>query len=249
MTPLSARAIFIAGCQRSGTTMLGQLLGLSPLVRVYHEADPRAFHKFRLREPEVLREILASADTPFVVFKSICDSQMIDHRLTDHPGASAVWIYRRFRDVVASAVHKWGDHQASIMARVCSGDWERLRWRVERLDASDLTALRAAHDGPLTAESGAALFWYLRTRLFLKLTLAGDPRVAIIRYETLVETPREELRRLTNLLHLPALPGAKKFVRRDSVAKGKDITVDPKLTAACEELQARLDAVHQAQAA
>lgn len=241
VVPTPARPVFIAGCQRSGTTMLGQLLARSPLVRVYHEGDPAAFERYRLRGEATIRGLLAASPAPFVVFKAICDSQWADRLLATYPDARLVWIYRDYRDVAASALHKWQGRQAEVMQQIRTGTLERENWRVERLDDRLMTMLRDAHAGPLPPATGAALFWFIRNWFFSGLGLAQEPRALLVRYEALARQPPTELARLERFLDLPPTPEMRRFVHGDSVSRGRELAVAPMIDALCAGTLAALD--------
>ena len=96
------RAAFIFGCQRSGTTMLLDVLGRSPSTETFGEGDPRVMRGFRLLPPNVLDPLLGGRTDRVLVLKPICDSQWGDALLRRYDDSRALWIYRGVRDVVGS---------------------------------------------------------------------------------------------------------------------------------------------------
>ena len=69
--------VFLVGTQRSGTTMLTDILGRVPLCRAYHEGDERVMSDMRLRERGVIRDVINEEIRPFQVFKPINGSMQL----------------------------------------------------------------------------------------------------------------------------------------------------------------------------
>jgi hypothetical protein len=96
--------VFLVGTQRSGTTMLTDILGRVPLCRAYHEADNAVMEDMRLQEREVVERVINSEVRPLLIFKPINDSQCTLDFLETYNNARAVWIYRDYNDVANSAL-------------------------------------------------------------------------------------------------------------------------------------------------
>lgn len=244
------RALFVVGCQRSGTTLLADVLRRSLHTRVYHEAeDSPAFLDCRLRPEETIRGILADSPADLVVFKPICDSQWTDRLLENHPGSKVVWIYRHHGDVANSAVAKWGSHQRDFMAALSRGDTGELAWRGERLSPEVLATLSRFDWSVLSDHDGAALFWWMRNRLYFELGLASDPRVHLLRYESLVTEPEATGRELCRFLDLPWSRRLTSEVHADSVRKRERPELNGRVSEQCEEMLARLEGAWQRRSA
>ena len=56
--------VFVAGMQRSGTNMVMDVLERSLGTDVYHENDPRAFERYEMRDPAVIRQLANGSGTP-----------------------------------------------------------------------------------------------------------------------------------------------------------------------------------------
>lgn len=193
------RVVFGVGCQRSGTTMLGEMIDQSMDTWVYHEHDRRAFRDFRLRTGDVDR-LAAWSGRPVAVFKSIVDAQWTDRFLDRHAGSSAIWIYRACPDVARSAIVKWGDHQQWLVNGIRRRSFAELGWRGERVADHVIDTIDRVHRPDLTIEEGAALFWWMRNSILWDRDLVDDDRVLIVRYEDLVTDPGPYFHRVFDFL-------------------------------------------------
>lgn len=191
--------VFGAGCQRSGTTMLGEIIDRSMDTWVYHEHDRRAFRDHRLRTGDVDR-LARWSGRPVAVFTSIVDAQWTDRFLERHPGSKAVWIYRGYPDVARSAIVEWGDHQQRVANGVRTRAFADLGWRGERLSDHVIGTIDRLHRPDLTVEEGAALFWWMRNSILWDRDLVDDDRVLVVRYEDLVTDPDPYCRRVFDFL-------------------------------------------------
>ncbi|UCE86300.1 MAG: sulfotransferase [Deltaproteobacteria bacterium] len=243
--PADKTALFVVGCHRSGTTMLASVMDRSPRSWVYHEGSRRAFHDYRLRAPEVVERRIADSRASTVVFKPICDAQWTDRILDRHPGSRAIWIYRRYADVVNSAVVKWGDHQKDIMRWIRDEDAERLGWRGERLSDENRDLVKRLYRAQMSPADGAALFWYLRNALFFELGLDRDPRVLTVRYEDLVTNPESEIERVYAHAGCRFEPAFAAGVFASSVGRTPSPPLEAEIRSLCDAMTSRLDAAHR----
>ena len=185
------RVSFVFGCQRSGTKMVMRILDNSPEVRIYHENHASAFADFELRSDRVIQALIAASPAPVQVFKPICDSHRADDVLDRHPGSRALWIYRDPHDVARSAVVKWGSHQREIIDALVQGDIAPWGWRTAGVPDAVRAAITSVWRDDLTDHEGALLFWYLRNQFFFGRGLDRDPRMRLVRYADLVQSPEQ----------------------------------------------------------
>jgi len=131
-----------------------------------------------------------------VVAKPLVESHRVLQILDVLPTARAVWLLRSYRDVALSNVRKFGAAKGfDDIRRVVEGsvtDWRRA-------GASDRTVqtLTEFRRLDLTALDAAALFWWVRNRLFYEQNLQSDRRVLLLRYEALIREPETCLARVT----------------------------------------------------
>lgn len=227
--------LFIFGCQRSGTTMLVDLLDSSDDVTTFGEGTNRALRSHRLRNPERVTKLIRSGPAPVTAMKPICDAHLADVILDQHHGSRAVWIWRNPLDVARSALAHWGSHQLEVMASIRSGRFDDVGWRGERIPAETLEAIDRV---PLrTAWDGAVLMWFMRTSLYLTLGLDDDDRVLLIDYDALTQHPRHAVDRLFGHIGRPIPQEAHLIIRPPREPRG-----DTSSSEVPEELS---DAVHE----
>lgn len=236
----ATRVILILGCQRSGTTMLANLLGLSPLVRVYGEGDPKYFRQDGSRQfhpQEDLAKLLSCEKSPFTMLKPLCESQRAEVLLDDLPGSKALWIFRNYRECVASHLKYYREFHDGVeyIRELLNGD--TLCWKNENVSANMLTYLRSFKDQPINAATAYALYWLARNSLYW--SVAQSQRVQLVNYERIVSHPTLEVQRVFQFL---GVPYRERFVRL--VGRGRSISkelgIDREVAQRCEEMHQRL---------
>jgi len=239
------RVGFVFGCQRSGTKMLMRVLDEVPETRIFHENHAVAFQDFQLRSDRVIRSLVALNPAPVQVFKPICDSHRADAVLAAHDSSRAVWIYRHFDAVAASALKKWGDHQKILIEAILAGDTATWGWRTDGITTHLRQTLREVTGGQVSEAEGALLFWWLRNQFFFSRGLHEDPRVHLTRYSRMVREPATEARAVFDHLGAPYADRYMARVNADSIDRPPLTAADGvrrEVRALCEDLLARLDA-------
>ena len=118
---------FVMGCQRSGTSMLLQLLDKSPQVITYGETERPAMRNYRLASENAIRGIMRRTPAQTVAFKPICDSHWTDRLLETYEGSKAIWIYRHYPDMVNSSLRKFSA-QLKRIKKLASDDLDGTGW-------------------------------------------------------------------------------------------------------------------------
>jgi len=245
--PGTAVPVWVVGVQRSGTNMLVRGLEQAPEFEVHNENDRRAFRRFELRADSVVEDLVRASRHRYVLFKPLCDSHRVDHLLDDlhcAPGR-AIWAYRDVDGRVRSAVAKFGDTNRAVLARIASGRGEGM-WQAQRLSQACLELVGSFDYEKMSAEDGAALFWYARNSLYFDLGLDRREDVRLVSYGATVADPEPGIRSLCNFIGLDYSAGLSSHISSRSVAAGS-LDLAPRIRAACDELTARLDAVAAAQ--
>lgn len=242
-TPGEAVPVYVVGLQRSGTNMLLRGLDVAPFVEVRNENDRTLFSRFRLRSDDVLRRVVTASQHEVVLIKPLCDSQDVG-RLLDLPGlpaGRAVWVVRDVDDRARSEVSKFDDASLRALRAVRDGRGATT-WQGERLpDGAE--ALIASFDlETMTADSGAALFWYLRNLLFYDLGLDRRPDVLLFSYDRFVQDPQPQMRALCDHLNLPYSDDLVANVERRASHASRPLDIDPRVRALCDDLRVRMDA-------
>lgn len=239
------QALLVFGCQRSGTTMLQQsLLDCSWRAIILEEHDRRLV---RANDPERLRWDnldLVSARMmalPFelVVAKPLVESHRARELLDSFERARGFWVLRHYFMVARSNLRRFGTgngyRDLRILIEGGPADWrgaatEEVRERVATLLTSGLSPLDAA-----------AVFWWVRNRLYMDQELWADDRIKVVRYEVMVEFPQECLEALSEFVgvRLP-LSAMKRRIHPVAAAHGE---LRPDVERICSELLEELENV------
>jgi len=237
--PASKGIAFIVGCQRSGTTMTGMILDQMMEIDCFPESDRRAFHKARIRPANVIDRLIRDSDAACVIFKPICDSHRVLQLMAEHPPARALWVFRRWRDVVNSAVRMWAEHFKLVIGDLVERrrDWG---WRHEGISPDCLEQVKRLYRPESTTDDCMALFWYLRNRIYFDQGLDQTPIVLPVRYESMVTEPVAEFGRICRFLNVPFQPQAVNSIHADSIGKNACSVTDPAIIALCDRIYEQL---------
>jgi hypothetical protein len=204
MTAPRRDRFFIAGCQRSGTTLLRLVLECHPDIFCLDEdtsypalmrgdcPKPRGERLTGFKVPrwaEQLGEPLASDEG---------QAETAEHFYRGEP---VVYLMRDARDVVAS-MQKLKMAATQTWLEFCARPILEAKLRQPAFAghyAAEVAKLRSAGDpGAMVG----ALYWKYKTAPVLDYRRRGWP-VLLVRYEDLVRAPRRQLRRITRFLGLP----------------------------------------------
>jgi hypothetical protein len=243
----NAVPVFVVGVQRSGTNMLVRGLERAPEFEVRSENDREAFDRFHLRPDESIRTIVERSGQAYVLFKPLIDSHRVPELLeglgTPSPGR-AVWAYRDVDGRARSAVAKFGDSNLHALRQISAGHTDI--WQAGGLSPERLAFLRSFDLAAMTAESGAALFWFLRNQLFFDLGLDRRADVDLAAYGATVDDPEAAIRRLCAFLDFPYRPELAAHIDRRAAGGRPPLELEPRLREACADLEGRLAAAYRA---
>lgn len=244
------KVVFIVGCQRSGTTLLTQIFERDLNARVYPEISELSSldvpRKLRLNPLSEVKKVLDKDRATLIVLKPLVESQNTHELMLYFEGSKAIWLYRNYKDVSASHVMKWGGENSirdlrAIVDRIPDN------WRYENVtdDLRDIVLEHFSEDMP--AQDAAALYWYVRNRLFFELQLDQHPDVYICKYESLVLNPLSTMQKIYQFLGCDfAGEDIVSDVHSKSIKKGHDLSISPSIDLLCQLLQERMDTTWEA---
>ena len=231
---------FILGCQRSGTTLMVRVFDNDMRLRAYPELSAVTFENFRQRPHKQVIAIIEASNAPIVIMKPLVESQCATRLLREYRKSKCIWMYRHYKDVVASILAKFG-HRSAINDIRHVVERDATKWIGENISEHCHQLVNRFYTANISPYTAAALIWYIRNRLFFEQQLDRDNRVILCRYEDLVQHPSETMHTLYN--HIGAkFPGEKVVNEIDSTSlgKGSNISLSKDVRDVCQDLYDRL---------
>jgi len=213
--PLLARidafpgAVLVAGCQRSGTTMLTRLIAASS-----------AFRRFALTHDDELDAalILAGAVTLPGEGRYCFQTTYLNERRGEYASLRAdqrlIWVVRNPHSVVYSMVHNWRRYALEELYQSCgraAGEPAITRWQCLFGDGWAGKACRAYR--------GKA------AQVFELPGLVPPGQLLVVDYDALVRDPADWLSRVFRFIGAPYDAASATRVRRDSIGKSRQLSV------------------------
>jgi hypothetical protein len=213
------------------------LLDRSRQVVVLGERDPKLVQSAdaeRLRWKSLPDVSAALAKLPFelVVTKPLVESHRAAELLDALPNPRAIWMLRHYHAVASSNLAKFGaanghDDLAKLLS-ASTGEW---RAQCSHEVRNQIHALVAGGVSDLDA---AALFWWARNQLYFDQKLCQDPRVRLLRYESVVHNPTGCLESLNDFLGISISAQATQRAIRQSAKQRAQL--QPAVETLCAEL-------------
>jgi hypothetical protein len=238
-----ATPVYLVGLQRSGTNMLARGLDIAPEFEVHNENDRTVFDHFLLRDDDVVRRVVMASRHEYVLFKPLCDSHRVDHLLdslgTPSPGR-AIWAYRDVDGRVRSAVSKFGRNNLLTLRDIAAGKGAGM-WQAQRLSQATLTEIASYDYTTMSAETAAALFWWIRNGLYFETGLDRRDDVLLASYQDMLATPVAAMQSICTFLGLTYRPALVEHISPRGPGSPRRLDIDPRVRALCDHLQDRLD--------
>jgi len=238
------RLLFVTGCQRSGTSMTYKTFDKDRDAAVYDEVselssgDP--VEKLRWNPMGDVNAKIAANPARLIVTKPLVESQRLSTLLEHFNQSRALWMYRHYNDVVSSNLKRFGsrnghDDIAPIFAN------EQNNWRAELLSNEVRETILNFRQADLSDEDAAALFWYARNSLLFSQGLDDDPRVRLVSYEALVNSPAELMREIYRFIDTP-YPGDHivSWMSTSSIGKGQTVSLSHDVALICNNMMDKL---------
>lgn len=241
--PGEAVPVYLVGVQRSGTNMLVRGLEAAPEFEVHNENDRSAFDSYRLKPDEVVADLILRSRHRYVLFKPLCDSHRIDALLDTLPvpqRGKAIWAYRDVDGRVRSAISKFGDVNHRVLSEIARGEG-RDRWQAQRISPDNLALIGEFDYATMSAETAAALFWYVRNSLYFDLALDQREDTFLSSYDSLIAEPEATMRSLCAFLDFPYYPALTKHIELRPNSRKPPLAIDPRVRAKCDLLTERLN--------
>ncbi len=222
--------------------MLAHGFDEAPEFQVYNEGNARAFCNFRLRPLTTIESLIERSWAEFVLFKLLCDSHRVPELLERFRGGRVIWAYRALS--TAASAQPW----RSSAARTCAccapmlPAGTRMRGRC-RDNPWSIDFIRSFDFGRLSAESAAALFWYVRNSLYFEMALDRREDTMLASYDQLLAKPERVAGALCAFLSLDYREALIAHIKPRRPAWKAPLAIDDRIRGRCAELQRRLDEV------
>ena len=250
ITPLRAQQkqiLMVVGCQRSGTTLIQEIIERDLNAKVYLEhskLSARDERHLRLNPLPEVKAILDRDNAALIVMKPLAEIQNITKLLDFFPTAKVLWMYRHYADVAISKLKKSGlDNGIRDMQYIVE---RRDHWRSENVPEAVREIVAHFYAADMNPYDAAALYWYVRNNFFFAYDLAHNPRVMMCKYEEFVTRPVAYMQQIYAFV-------AKPFPTREivtavyasSVGKGAQVMLSPEVEALCQGMLERLNGVYE----
>ena len=204
-------AVLVAGCQRSGTTLLTRLISASS-----------GFRRFVFTHDDELDAalILAGGIRLPVPGRYCFQTTYLNERCGEYrllgPDQRLIWVVRNPHSVVYSMVHNWRRYALDELYHSCGrnrgfGDEPEIPWWKCVLA-----------DG--WAEKASRAYLGKASHVFELQRLLPPARLLVVDYDSLVRDPAAWLPHVFAFIHAPAEETAASRVRRDSIGKSKRLS-------------------------
>lgn len=196
--------------------------------------------RWRWKSYQEVAKIMGQKHAPLLIAKPLVESQWAEELLSALPGAKIIWAYRNFADVILSGQEHFGSE--AIQYNLKSIIDNRPHWYSENIaDATRELVVKYFHPDRSVYDL-RGLGWYVRNSLVLNY---DHLPITFSKYENLVTSPAEEMRKLYHFLDYP-YPGDQivKHVHTSSLQRGKDVQLSEDIRKLCETMLAKLDVLN-----
>jgi len=237
--------IFIVSCQRSGTTMIARIFERDYRTKVYTELSEVFSDKLRLKPFNVVKEIINKNKAPLIVLKPLLDTQKSLEMLEYFDNSKILWIFRHYKDVALSNIKRFGiQNGIKDLIPIVKNDIQD--WRAENVSEYTRKIILKYFSNDMNPYDAAALFWFVRNRLFFELQLDTNPSVMMCKYEDLVTNPVSVMSDIYRFIGMD-FPGKRIIteVHCKSKGKGKWLELSLEIESVCEKLWNRLNKAYK----
>lgn len=224
--------VFIIGSGRSGTDIAAYCLSRSWDVELINEDNPKAFDNWRLKDLNVVRDVVASSRARYVVLKPIVETLRAQSFLQEFESSRLIFVTRNPYDAINSQVRFFGDKQVKAVK-----NWVKTDFRKQPQTPAYLREFIASqcHED-LTKEDAAGLYWILYNDGYRFLHLQDEDRVLLVSYENLVQNPAKTTQEIATFLDLEWTRSMAEDVYSGSVGKNKKPDLSPSIDRECQKV-------------
>ena len=204
--------VLVAGCQRSGTTMLTRIIARS-----------QGFQRFALtHDDELDAALILAGDVDVPGDRRYCfQTTYLNERYAEYamlgPRQRLIWVLRNPFSVVHSMVYNWKRFALDELYEGCG------------LACAKSNRLRRTSVpwplGPSRVEKACLSYSAKTSQIFAVRELMQQHQLLIVEYDALVRTPGKELRRVFDFIGEPYDDSYASAVRTDSIRRADRLSV------------------------
>jgi len=236
--------LFIFGVQRSGTSVtfhsLRKLFGVKG-YNEFSELTVNGLEKLRFPEFSEVQTVIRSTLHPYVVSKPLVESQQANIVLSKIQNSRGLWMYRNYKDVVNSFHKKFGDgvgHHHLDLIR----EGQNANWRAERVPNHLKELVEECYTDLLSNQDATALYWFVRNSLYFEYDFKSITNLKLLKYEHFMLNTDFCISRICDLWDYNYQLNFEKLqFNTDSINKGKNVELSPKIDVLCEGLLSKMD--------
>jgi hypothetical protein len=202
--PRYANSVLVAGCQRSGTTIMTRIIARS-----------RGFTRFAFTHDDEL-------DAALILCGHVCvpenlrycfQTTYLNERYAEYalmrPDQKLIWVLRNPYSVVYSMLYNWKRFALEELYESCvPPGYAAPRRRIWPL-------------GPSLAQKAALAYAYKTAQLEEIRRIVGPERLRVVEYDRLIEAPQEWLASIFDFIGEPYDPAYSRSLRADSMDKAR----------------------------
>jgi hypothetical protein len=250
-SPGQKSIMFVAGCQRSGTTIMMDTFEKDLNTRCFGETSELSSldtkDGLRLNPLPTIKREFDKVNASFIVAKPLVESQNLPQLLDYFENSKAVWIFRHYKDVASSNLKFLGlDNGIKDLKPIVEN--ELGNWRAEKVSDHVRKTISRFYSPDMNPYDAAALFWYTRNILFFDLALNEDLRVMMVKYEDFVVQPEKTMQGIyRHASQTYPKSGIAANTNSKSINKGRKIELSSGVERINQELLDRLERAYQLQ--
>ena len=230
--------VFIMGCGRSGTTMMIDIFHRDYRTDSLDENNQKIAKNFML-VPGQIPKAISESRAPILVMKPILNSFDALKLLNEYDNSKVIWLLRDHKDMVASSIKKFGTVVSNYMKDLIqnkTGD----NWLSFGVPSDTLNVLSKMDSNNFTPYDWLALGWWSVNRTIMLDQLFESDRFILVQYESLVQSPKQVLKRVYDFIDLEYRNKTAKYIHQASVGKGKNISLNSIVNEMCINMAEKL---------
>jgi hypothetical protein len=144
-------------------------------------------------------------------------------------------------------VSKFGRNNLLVLGDIAAGRQPGM-WQAQGLSDGTLEQLRSFDYATMSPETAAALFWWTRNGLYFELGLDRRDDILLTSYQHVLASPSSAMQSICQFLGFPFRPELIEHIAPRAPSGQRQLEIDPRVRALCDQLQNRLDEALRLQA-